>query len=107
MSKSELLSDSTTATLELIESQTPAAPSTAQTMETATTVTIASAIDRAKAIFMTDQGSTRTRRSRARRGRPRGLGFVVWRVVGARAGAGSVRGGAVLGGGPRWNLGAL
>src|SRR5262247_625899 len=100
MSKSELLSDSTTATLELIESQTPAAPSTAQTMETATTVTIARAIDRAKAIFMTDQGSTRTSRSRARRGRPRGRLVVVGAVRGSVAGPGRVALATLFGGGP-------
>src|SRR5919109_4753734 len=101
MSKSELLSDRTTATLSLIESHTPAAPGTAHTIETATTVTIARAIDRAKAIFMTDQGSTRTRRSRARRGRPRGRLVV---VLGLGSGGGPGRRALVTlfgtGGGP-------
>src|SRR5215212_8485563 len=59
-------------TVWLIESQTPAAPSTDQTMNTETTVTTPKAIDSRKAVFITDHGSMRVSRSRARRGPLRG-----------------------------------
>src|SRR6186713_1685245 len=60
-------------TVLLMESHTPAAPSTCQTIATETTVTTANAIDSRNAVFMTDQGSTRVSLSRARRG-PRDAG---------------------------------
>src|SRR4051794_32384888 len=50
-----------------MESHTPAAPSTDQTTATATTVTMPKAIESRNAVFITDQGSRCTRRSRARR----------------------------------------
>ena len=59
----------------LIESQTPAAPSTCHTIATETTVTTAKAIDSRNAVFITDHGSIRVSRRRARRG-PRGAGLV-------------------------------
>src|SRR3954447_14520301 len=55
-------------TVLLIELHTPAAPSTDQTMKTDTTVTTPKAIARRKDTFITDHGSIRLRRRRARRG---------------------------------------
>src|SRR4029079_2094585 len=55
-------------TVLLIEDQTPAAPSTDHTMNTDTTVTMPNAIDSRNDTFITDQGSMRLSRSRARRG---------------------------------------
>src|SRR3954468_15694707 len=56
----------TSATVVLIEVQTPAAPSTDHTTATATTVTMPKAIESRNAVFMIDHGSTCTSRSRAR-----------------------------------------
>src|SRR5690349_21770792 len=56
------------ATAELIESHTPAAPSTDHTMKMATKVTTPKATDSRNDVFMTDHGSTRVSLSRARRG---------------------------------------
>src|SRR5206468_858503 len=82
-------------TVLLIEVQTPAALSTDQIMNTETTVTMPKAIESRNEIFMTDQGSIRLSRRRARRG-ARAAAFVVRRVVtaagaatGAEAGVGS------------------
>ena len=55
-------------TVLLIELQTPAAPSTDHTMNTETTVTMPKAIDSRNDTFITDQGSMRLSRRRARRG---------------------------------------
>src|SRR3954466_8875006 len=55
-------------TVLLMELHTPAAPSTDQTMKTDTTVTMPNAIESRKDTFITDQGSMRLRRRRARRG---------------------------------------
>src|SRR3954467_6481286 len=55
-------------TVWLMESHTPAAPSTDHTMRTETIVTMPKAIESRNAVFMTDQGSIRLSRSRARRG---------------------------------------
>src|SRR3954447_11612990 len=55
-------------TVLLIEVHTPAAPSTDHTMNTDTTVTMPKAIDSRNDTFITDQGSIRLSRSRARRG---------------------------------------
>src|SRR4051794_29548253 len=60
----------------LTESQTPAVASTDQMMNTETTVTTPKAIASRNAVFMTDHGSIRVNRSRARR-----AGFL---VAGAR-----------------------
>src|SRR3954452_20269234 len=62
-------------TVLLIESQTPAAPSTDQTTATATTVTMPKAIDSRNDVFMTDHGSRCTNRRRGRRV-PRGRAVV-------------------------------
>src|SRR3954449_9569082 len=51
-----------------MESQTPAAASTDQMMKTDTTVTTPRAIDSRNAVFITDHGSMRVSRRRARRG---------------------------------------
>src|SRR5918995_6792239 len=56
------------ATAELIESHTPAAPSTDHTMKMATKVTTPKATESRNDVFITDHGSTRVSRSRARRG---------------------------------------
>src|SRR4029453_9604061 len=67
----------TSATVWLIDSQTPAAPRTDQTIRTDTTVTTPNAIDSRNAVFITDQGSIRVSRRRPRRGdRPRGAAFL-------------------------------
>src|SRR6478752_9753065 len=55
-------------TVWLIESQTPAADSTDQMMKTDTTITTPKAIARRNDVFITDHGSIRVSRSRARRG---------------------------------------
>src|SRR6478672_8533801 len=55
-------------TVVLMESHTPAAPSTDHTISTETIVTTPRAIDRRNAVFITDHGSMRVSRSRARRG---------------------------------------
>src|SRR5512145_3044939 len=55
-------------TVWLIDSQTPAAPRTVHTISTDTTVTTPSAIESRNAVFITDHGSIRVSRSRARRG---------------------------------------
>src|SRR5829696_4211921 len=55
-------------TVVLMESQTPAAPSTDHTISTETMLTTPSAIDRRNAVFITDHGSMRVSRRRARRG---------------------------------------
>src|SRR4051794_32221430 len=55
-------------TVWLIESQTPAAESTDQMMKTETTVTTPKAIASRNDVFITDHGSMRVRRRRARRG---------------------------------------
>src|SRR6478735_8112927 len=56
------------ATAELIESHTPAAPSTDHTMKIATKVTTPKATESRNDVFITDHGSTRVSRRRARRG---------------------------------------
>src|SRR6478609_6571293 len=55
-------------TVWLIESQTPAAESTDQMMKTDTTVTTPKAIASRNDVFITDHGSIRVSRKRARRG---------------------------------------
>src|SRR4051795_6500145 len=75
-------------TVLLIELHTPAAPSTDHTMKTDTTVTTPKAIARRKDTFITDHGSMRLSRSRARRGPRADAGGV------RRAGCGSPAGGA-------------
>src|SRR3546814_16075980 len=52
-----------------MDSHTPAMPSTPHTMVTATMVTMPSATESRNAAFITDQGSIRVSRRRARRGR--------------------------------------
>src|ERR671912_218061 len=89
-------------TVLLMESHTPAAPSTCQTMATDTTVTTAKAIDSRKAVFITDQGSTRVSRSRALRG-PRGAGR--WTSVVDVTVAGAEGVGALAGRGGRSGIG--
>src|SRR3954452_4428905 len=54
-------------TVLLIELHTPAAPRTDHTMKTETTVTMPNAIASRKDTFITDHGSIRVSRSRARR----------------------------------------
>src|SRR6478735_685028 len=54
-------------TVWVIESQTPAADSTDQMMKTETTVTTPKAIASRNEVFITDHGSIRVSRSRARR----------------------------------------
>src|SRR3954469_20202390 len=69
-------------TVLLIESQTPAAPSTDQTRNTETTVTMPKAIDSRNDTFITDHGSIRLSRKRARRGAragARGVRRAAWR----------------------------
>ena len=69
----------------------PAAPRTAQTTPTATTVTMPSAIENRNDVFITDQGSTwvsrrwalRTRRVRPAVGRRLGGAVAVGRCAGA------------------------
>src|SRR5215510_11178859 len=73
-------------TVLLIELQTPAAPSTDQTRNTETTVTMPKAIDSRNDTFITDQGSMRLSRSRARRGARAGRFAVRRAVAAARAG---------------------
>src|SRR4030095_4050193 len=76
----------TSATVWLIESQTPAAPSTDQTISTDTTVTMPHAIDSRNAVFITDQGAIRVNLSRARRGaRPRTAAFLAATLDSGRA----------------------
>src|SRR4051812_38541263 len=82
-------------TVLLIEVQTPAALSTDQIMNTETTVTMPKAIESRNEIFITDHGSIRLSRRRARRGARAAL--VVRRVVaaaGRAAGSGTETGGA-------------
>src|SRR4051812_11143446 len=70
-STSQLLASwppTTSWTVSLIESHTPAAASTDQMMKTETTVTTANAIASRNDVFITDQGSIRVSRRRARRG---------------------------------------
>src|SRR6476646_3670220 len=55
-------------TVVLMESQTPAAPSTDHTISTETIVTTPRAMDSRNAVFITDHGSMRVSRRRARRG---------------------------------------
>src|SRR6478735_1353960 len=55
-------------TVVLMESQTPAAPSTDHTISTETMVTTPRAMDSRNAVFITDHGSMRVSRSLARRG---------------------------------------
>src|SRR5215475_12022052 len=75
-------------TVLLIELQTPAAPSTDHTMNTDTTVTMPNAIDSRNDTFITDHGSIRLSRSRARRGARPGVRGVR-RVVAAAVVAGA------------------
>ena len=82
--------ESVSETVLLIELQTPAAPSTDQTMKTETTVTTPNAIASRNDIFITDHGSIRLSRSRARRG-PR-TGAVGVRRAGLSAGTGATMG---------------
>jgi hypothetical protein len=58
---------STSVTVLLMLSNTPAAPIADQTMNTATQVTMPNAIDSRNAVFITDHGSIRDSRSRALR----------------------------------------
>src|SRR3954452_21687998 len=77
-------------TVLLMESQTPAAPRTDQTMNTDTTVTMPKAIDSRNDTFITDQGSIRLSRRRARRGAragPDGVRRAVAVAAGADLGA--------------------
>src|SRR4051812_28250443 len=74
-------------TVLLIESQTPAAPRTDQTMNTDTTVTMPKAIDSRNDTFITDQGSIRLSRRRARRGARAGPDGVRRAVAAVAAGA--------------------
>src|SRR3954466_11999632 len=74
-------------TVLLIESQTPAAPSTDQTRNTETTVTMPKAIDSRNDTFITDQGSIRLSRRRARRGARAGPDGVRRAVAAVAAGA--------------------
>src|SRR6478735_5669360 len=74
-------------TVLLIELHTPAAPSTDHTMKTDTTVTMPKAIASRNDTFITDHGSIRLRRSRARRGPRTGAGV---RRAGSRTGAGAI-----------------
>src|SRR5687768_9601868 len=64
-------------TVVLIEPHTSAAPRTDHTMNTETTVTMPRAIDSRNDVFITDHGSMRVIRSRARRP-GRGLAGVVF-----------------------------
>src|SRR3954447_16398304 len=57
----------TSRTVWLIESQTSAAPSTVQTISTETTITMPRAIESRNDVFITDHGSMRVSRRRARR----------------------------------------
>src|SRR4051794_36040149 len=57
----------TSCTVWLIDDHTSAAPSTVQTISTETTVTMPRAMESRNAVFMTDHGSIRVSRSRARR----------------------------------------
>src|ERR1700704_5745207 len=75
-------------TVLLIEVQTPAAPSTDHTMNTDTTVTMPNAIDSRNDTFITDHGSMRLSRKRARRGAPAGADDVRRRVRAVGAGTG-------------------
>src|SRR4051794_31825503 len=74
-------------TVLLIELHTPAAPSTDHTMKTDTTVTTPKAIARRKDTFITDHGSMRLSRSRARRGPRADAGGVRRAGCGSRTGA--------------------
>src|SRR5690349_24940298 len=79
-------------TVLLIESQTPAAPRTDHTMNTETTVTMPKAIESRNDTFITDQGSIRLRRRRARRGArvtARRCAALVRREVGAAGAIGA------------------
>src|SRR3954471_19828669 len=106
----------TSRTVWLIESHTLAAPSTDQTISTETTITMPSAIESRNDVFITDHGSMRVSRRRARRlgrgaaaafaaffssrfGRA-GFGSLAWStlLVGAGAAAGvATAGGAAAG----------
>src|SRR3954452_21340089 len=89
MSKVETLLglETVSETVLLIELHTPAASSTDQTRNTETTVTMPNAIDSRNDTFITDHGSMRLSRSRARRGaRPGADGVRRW-VAGAATGA--------------------
>src|SRR3954453_3252799 len=57
----------TSCTVWLIEDHTSAAPSTVQTISTETTGTMPRAVESRNAVFITDHGSIRVSRSRARR----------------------------------------
>src|SRR5215212_5922236 len=72
MSKVETLFglETVSETVLLIELHTPAASSTDQTRNTETTVTIPNAIESTNDTFITDHGSMRLSRSRARRETP-------------------------------------
>src|SRR3954468_5563883 len=90
-------------TVWLIESHTSAAPSTDQTISTETTITIPSAIESRNDVFITDHGSMRVSRSRARR-LGRGVAAALAAFLSSRVGrdglvslAGSTR---VVGAGP-------
>src|SRR5205814_1512098 len=85
-------------TVLLIELHTPAAPSTDHTMNTETTVTMPKAIASRNDTFITDHGSIRLSRSRARRGTLAGVGGVRRALAAGRAGVtgtGAVRSGAL------------
>src|SRR3954470_13008127 len=78
-------------TVELMESQTPAAPSTDHTINTETMVTTPRAMESRNAVFITDHGSIRVNRRRARRGGRLALAAraarVGWRGAGGGAGS--------------------
>src|SRR3954447_2851603 len=83
--------------------QTPAAPRTDHTMNTETTVTMPKAIDSRNDTFITDHGSMRLRRKRARRGARPAAGDVRRVVAEGADGAGDgwtgrswVRGGVAI-----------
>src|SRR6478609_8922214 len=77
-------------TVWLMESHTPAAPSTDHTISTETMVTTPRAIDSRNAVFITDHGSMRVRRRRARRGGRLGRDARAGRfLAGAGAGCGA------------------
>src|SRR6476659_8850341 len=82
--------ESVSETVLLIELQTPAAPSTDHTMNTDTTVTMPKAIASRKDTFITDHGSIRLSRSRARRGPRTGAADVRRAGFGSRTGAATI-----------------
>src|SRR3954469_16099643 len=84
--------DSVSDTVLLMELHTPAALSTDHTMNTETTVTMPKAIASRNDTFITDQGSMRLRRRRARRGPRAGAGAAAVRRAGWPPGGPGARG---------------